>query len=79
MELDKQGPNVTVLKLRDGSKILFSYSTPVAVIDQHGDPFKSSRFYSRTTAKHVAEFLRGLTGVHVVEQGVIDAFAKEAR
>lgn len=78
MEMDKQGPNVTVLKLHDGARILFSYSTPVAVIDQKARAFKTSRFYSRTTSGHVAAFI-GERAAQVVEQGVIDAFAKAAR
>lgn len=81
MELDKQGPNVTILKLHDGARLLFSYTTPVAVIDARGKAFKTSRFYSRTTTAHVNQFLASPeTGkAQIVEQGVIDAFAKAAR
>ncbi len=80
MELDKQGPNVTVLKLHDGARMLFSYTTPVAVIDARGKAFKTSRFYSRTTTAHVNQFLaQQIEKAQIVEQGVIDAFAKAAR
>lgn len=82
MELDKQGPNVTVLTLSDGSKILFSYSTPVSIIDRQGKAFKTRTYYSKTTTKHVADFLAADSrspSVTVVNQEVIDAFTKEAR
>lgn len=78
MELNKQGPNLTVLRLHGGIELLFSYSIPVAARLVSGEYVKTARFYSRTTTKHVNEFI-GQNVARVVGQDVIDAITKEAR
>ena len=87
MQITKTGPNVTVLTLSSGSRVLFSYNAPVAVYvarshgQYAGGYWKTSQFYSRTTSRHVAEFLMNAPAdnVRIVEQSVIDDYVKEAR
>ena len=77
MELKRIGANASVLTLGNGTKILFSYETPVAVKVAGGETLKTSRFHSRTTSRHITEWLDGCA-TRVVEQEVIDALVKEA-
>lgn len=56
MRLEKLGTNVTVLHVR-GMQVLFSYDTPVAVRTPNGF-IKSEIVYSRTTARHIATWMR---------------------
>jgi hypothetical protein len=46
-----------VYVLKDGTKILRSYSTYVAGIDKDGNPFRSWWGWSATTGKHIKSFL----------------------
>lgn len=41
----------------NGSKILFSYETPVAAV-KDGEFYRTNKFYSKTTSRHVNEFQR---------------------
>ena len=52
MLLKNQGPNQSELILENGSHILFSYETPVAVSTVDG-LFVTSQWYSSTTTKHI--------------------------
>ncbi len=80
MELTREGPNYTLIRANSGACVLFSYSIPVAVIDETGRQFRTSKFYSRVTNSHVAKFLGGKNGdsgeAQAVNQEVIDAYVK---
>lgn len=43
-----------------GMKVLFSYKTPVAVIDQTGKAFKTEKKWSNTTSRHINQWLEGV-------------------
>jgi len=51
--------------------ILFSYDTPVAGWDEQG-AFKTDRYYSKTTTKHINEYLGGKDIGRVVPQEYIE-------
>ena len=80
MELKRIGANASVLTLGNGTKILFSYETPVAVKVAGGETLKTARFHSRTTSRHITEWLDDgcAESVREVKQEVIDALVKEA-
>lgn len=46
-----------VLELADGTKVLRSYSTIVALIDKDGNKFRTWRGWSATTGKHLKSFM----------------------
>lgn len=50
--------NMTELTLDDGTKILFSYETPVAGWDNDG-AFRTTEHYSPTTTRHINQYLGG--------------------
>ena len=56
MKLKPIASNLTQLDLENVT-IYFSYKTPVAGIDQSGDFFRSSAYYSPTTTKHIKKAL----------------------
>jgi hypothetical protein len=56
MNLTPIKANMTELEI-NGSLILFSYKTPVAVLHLDGNVFKTSKFWSRTTSRHINQWL----------------------
>jgi hypothetical protein len=56
-------------------RILFSYSTPVAVSDMAGLCFVTDKFYSRTTSKHIKAWLAGRSA-RKESQAFINGFAE---
>jgi hypothetical protein len=79
MELKRLGASSTELRLGSGAVILFSYETPVAVRLAGGTGYlKTSRFHSRTTSRHIADWLRGASSVREVSQDEIDKIVSEA-
>ena len=74
MLLKNQGPNQSELILENGSHILFSYETPVAVSTVDG-LFVTSQWYSSTTTKHINKWCEGISGVQKVPQENILAIA----
>ena len=57
MKIKREG-NSTVVTLRD-LEVLFSYNTPVAGFVAGKGYFKTDRFYSPTTSKHINAYVRG--------------------
>lgn len=60
--IERLGPSMTVLHLHDGSRVLFSYETPVAAYVAEGpntraEYWKTDRWFSRTTTGHVNRWL----------------------
>ena len=56
MQLNPIKANMTELEL-NGSTVLFSYKTPVAVIT-HGNAYRTSKKWSVTTSRHINQWLR---------------------
>ena len=54
------GANKTELHQADGSIVLFSYQTPVAVQLAQGGFVHTSTRYSVTTSKHITQWLKGV-------------------
>lgn len=61
MEKKKIGSNMSE-RFKDGKTILFSYNTPVALIDKDGNAFRTEEFWSQTTSRHINKWLAGQLG-----------------
>lgn len=72
MRLNQTGSNRVVLTLPNRTRVLFSYSTPVAAIVPAQGQFRTEERYSVTTTRHVNEFLDDETEVFTVHQDQID-------
>ena len=70
MKLEKIGVSKTLLTLSSGSEIFYSYNTPVAA-QVSGEFYKTNEYYSRTTSKHITQYLNGRYA-HPVEQSFIN-------
>jgi len=70
MKLERLGTSKSLLTLSSGSKIFYSYNTPV-VAEIAGEFYKTSEYYSRTTSKHITQYLNGRYA-HPVEQSFIN-------
>jgi len=60
MQLLKLGTNQTQVTLSDGTKVLFSYNTPVACQDPNYDYYKTATKWSATTSRHINKWLDGV-------------------
>ena len=58
MNLTPIGTNRTQLDLKDGTSVLFSYSTPVAALTDNGY-YRTSKNWSVTTSRHIDKWLQG--------------------
>ena len=59
MNLTPIGPNQTEVRLPNGTRVFFSYSTPVAAImDGIGIGVRTDAYHSVTTSRHVNAWLR---------------------
>ena len=62
LRLKQIGSNRTELTYRNDNgediSVLFSYETPVAGYDEHG-AFRTDEQFSRTTSKHINQYLNG--------------------
>lgn len=65
MKLNKLGNNETEIVISNDNltRILFSYSTPVACYIQ-GQPYRTSKKYSSTTSKHINKYV----GMNAIEK-----------
>jgi len=59
MKLNPIASNMTELTLQDGTKVLFSYKTPVAA-EVNGTYVRTSKKWSMTTSKHINKWLDGV-------------------
>ena len=73
MKLKTYASTMTTLELRNGTEILFSYSTPVAGyhMEDH-EFFKTDEWYSSTTTRHINNYLDGAQAV-TIDQSEIDS------
>ena len=58
MNLKPLAANMNQVEI-NGYKVLFSYETPVAVINSLGQHFKTEKFWSKTTSRHINKWLNG--------------------
>ena len=58
MILRQLGSNQTEISFNNGTSIFFSYETPVAGHDLVKGYFKTGTYYSRTTSKHINNYLK---------------------
>jgi hypothetical protein len=72
MKLSKLGPNTTELDLANGTTVLFSYKTAVAAYVVGRGLLKTSKHYSKTTSKHLGQWLEG-RDAEEVDQSELDA------
>lgn len=70
MRLFEQGSNIRLLKLEDGTEVLFSYGIPVAAFIPSTGYIKTDEHYSPTTSRHVNGYVG--TTCKVVAQKVLD-------
>ena len=71
MKLKSLGANKTLLSLPDGSQVFISYETPVAAKLKSGSYVRTSYNHSRTTQKHITQWL-GKVKAQSVEQSFLD-------
>lgn len=74
MKLKSVGSNQTEVELGNGVTVFFSYSTAVAAHVPGRGYLRSSTKYSRTTSKHVTQWINGTSAE--VEQEEIDKLAE---
>lgn len=70
MKIKRLGASKTILALSSGSEIFYSYETPVAA-KVSGEFYRTEEYYSRTTSKHITQYLNGRYA-HPVEQSFIN-------
>ena len=58
MKIKRLGASKTILALSSGSEIFYSYDTPVAA-QISGELYRTKEYYSRTTSKHITQYLNG--------------------
>ena len=75
MKLIPLASNVNLIRLNNGTQVLFSYRTPVAAHVPGEGFFRTNHNWSKTTSKHINKWLRGAIGVASVDQSVIDNIA----
>lgn len=56
MKLQVLGANRTCVTLANGTRVFFSYSTPVAACIEGTGWIRTETNYSRTTNKHIGQF-----------------------
>ena len=61
MILRQLGSNQTEITFNNGTSLFFSYETPVAGHTLADGYFKTNTYYSRTTSKHINQYLKHVT------------------
>lgn len=75
MKLIPLASNQNLVRLNNGTQILFSYRTPVAAFVPGEGYFRTNQNWSRTTSKHINKWLRDAIGVASVDQSFLDNIA----
>ena len=71
MKIRQLGSNQTLLITSEGEEFFFSYQTCVAGYTPGEGYFKTSTKFSRTTSKHINQYLEGVNAT-IVEQSDIE-------
>lgn len=74
MRIKPIASNQTELHTNGGAVVFFSYETPVAAQLADGGFVYTSKKWSRTTSKHINQWLAGAKAV-AVDQSVLDGIA----
>ena len=75
-----RGTSATVYTMPNGTEVLFSYLTPVAVyFPDTGETWRTSTKYSVTTSRQLNEWFRDYPEPMMVDQSAIDALMREAQ
>ena len=73
MILKQIGSNQTELTLNNGNSIFFSYETPVAGYSDEIGFFRTATYYSKTTSRHINQYLPDVDNVtEVPEEYIVD-------
>jgi hypothetical protein len=72
MKLFPLATNQTVIELNNGTEVFFSYKTPVAAFVPGTGYIRTTEKFSRTTSKHINQWLRGYAASDV-DQSVIES------
>ena len=75
MRINNLGANKTEVSHNDGLVVFYSYKTPVAALLPSGRYVKTSEKFSRTTSKHINEWLSGVGNVETIDQTKINELA----
>ena len=70
MKVSPIGSNMTEVTLSNGTRILYSYETPVAARLADGTCVRSNVFFSKTTSKHINKYLGKDVGQVVFQSGL---------
>jgi hypothetical protein len=78
MKLKPLGSNMTLIRMNNGTEVLFSYSTPVAgyyrgeatnaMLDH--EYFRTDEWYSNTTTRHINKYLDGVKAVIIGQEEI---------
>jgi hypothetical protein len=78
MKLKPLGSNMTLIRMNNGTEVLFSYSTPVAgyyrgeatnaILDH--EYFRTDEWYSGTTTRHINKYLDGVKAVTIEQEEI---------
>ena len=71
MQLKRLGSNQTEISLNNGTKVFFSYDTPVAAQLPDYEYVRTSTKWSVTTSKHINKWLEGVNATEV-SQDILD-------
>ena len=76
MKLTPIAANQTLVSYNNGKEVLFSYSTPVAGYSPSNGYFKTDKWYSSTTTRHINKYLPDNINANVVSQEVINELSQ---
>jgi hypothetical protein len=77
MKLEIVGSNMTELSFDNGTRVLFSYNTPVAAYSNAlGGYVRTEEKWSQTTSRHISKWLDGRKADEVA-QSALDNLLKE--
>ena len=71
MQLKRLGSNQTEISFNNGTKVFFSYDTPVAAQLPDYEYVRTSTKWSVTTSKHINKWLNGVNAAEV-SQDILD-------
>jgi len=74
MQLKRLGSNQTEISLNNGTKVFFSYDTPVAAQLPDYEYVRTATKWSVTTSKHINKWLDGVNAT-TVSQDILDNLA----
>jgi hypothetical protein len=69
------GANMTAVHLPKGT-VLFSYETPVAAYVSGRGWVRTAEKFSKTTSKHINQWLGGVTNVDIIPQSEIESLTE---